>query len=490
MKHKITRDAVILAAVSVVLQGLSLALNICVTKALGESAVGILSLVSQFFVFVLIISNGNIFAVSSRFVSEEIGKGCGNAEKIMVYCLSLGIGLSLICCAVIFIFAGRLADGFLPSGRVAVRIMALSLPLATTGSCVKGYFHARRLILVPCVADLTEFLAKCISLLIMISLFVSKGTITIFTAVAVSIMLGEAASCIFLCFSYAGSKLPNSCESATIPSFFGFVAAVLPVVASAYVFVLLSGANEALVPITLERFSGSPETALGEYGIFEGIILPVIFFPSVILQGLSCVLVPEIARESKAGHDDNVKSIVKRSVSDGFSAAFLSAGFLLAFGSSLGAMLSDNPLVASALKIMCPVIPFIYLEIVLEGILKGLGKQNFCTLNSAAEYIIRISCVLIFVGAIGFYGIIISYFASNITCNIMRILAVYKAVGLKFSFIENIIIPAFCAGAAVQLALLLGNAVTFSGAVSLIVSGGFCLTVFFLMKRLMVNISD
>ena len=43
------------------------------------------------------------------------------------------------------------------------------------------------------------------------------------------------------------------------------------------------------------------------------------------------------------------------------------------------------------------------LEIVMEGILKGLGKKNFSTLNSLAEYIIRIACVVIFVKLYGTY---------------------------------------------------------------------------------------
>ncbi|MBQ7959582.1 MAG: polysaccharide biosynthesis protein, partial [Oscillospiraceae bacterium] len=61
MKQKITADTVIISAFSMVLQLLSIALNIVITKNMGESAVGILSLVSQFFVFALTLSNGNIF---------------------------------------------------------------------------------------------------------------------------------------------------------------------------------------------------------------------------------------------------------------------------------------------------------------------------------------------------------------------------------------------------------------------------------------------
>ena len=107
-KSSITKDTVVLSVISVALQGLSLLLNIFITKKLGEAAVGITSLIYSFFFFALILSNGNIFTSTSRFVSEEIGKGNGNVEKIMGYSLKFGLILSFLFAAVFFIFAGRI----------------------------------------------------------------------------------------------------------------------------------------------------------------------------------------------------------------------------------------------------------------------------------------------------------------------------------------------------------------------------------------------
>ncbi|MDE6132699.1 MAG: polysaccharide biosynthesis C-terminal domain-containing protein, partial [Oscillospiraceae bacterium] len=84
---------------------------------------------------------------------------------------------------------------------------------------------------------------------------------------------------------------------------------------------------------------------------------------------------------------------------------------------------------------------FIYLEIVLEGIIKGLGRQNFSTLNSLCEYIIRILCVVIFVRLYGFAGVLISYYASNIYSNIVRIIFVCRVTGVRFSVFEFLAKP-------------------------------------------------
>lgn len=80
-KHKIIRDTFFLTAIELILQGLSLLLNVFVTRKLGSSFMGMISLIGSFFGFVTIISSGNIYLSSSRFISEEIGKKNGNQIK-------------------------------------------------------------------------------------------------------------------------------------------------------------------------------------------------------------------------------------------------------------------------------------------------------------------------------------------------------------------------------------------------------------------------
>lgn len=473
MKQKIATDTVIISAFSIVLQLLSIALNIIITKNMGESAVGILSLVSQFFAFALTLSNGNIFSVSSRFISEEIGRK-GNVEKVILYCLFSGVGLSLLFSVILFFLANKICNENL--SLVAIRIMALSLPLATTGSCIKGYFHARRMVIIPCVADFTEFFVKAVSLISTMLVFAKNGIMDILTCSAVAVLSGEIISCIILCIFYARERLPHSDENAKI-SFGQFIKLSLPITVGAYIFVLLSASNEALVPLMLKNFSDSYETALSQYGVFEGIIIPVIFFPSTLLQSLSLILLPETARETKAENKEKIKELSLNAIKKAFSTAIISAFFIFSFGENLGLMLSDDPLVFKTLKIICPVIPFIYIEIVAESILKGLGKQNFCIINSMAEYIIRISSVLIFVKMIGFYGVIVSYFLSNITCNIIRIIAVSKLTGISFDFVGNILIPVFSSMISIKLSRILWSVFP-EGVFSLIISGAFAVMLF------------
>ena len=104
---------------------------------------------------------------------------------------------------------------------------------------------------------------------------------------------------------------------------------------------------------------------------------------------------------------------------------------------------------------MAPVVPLIYLEIIMEGVLRGLGSHNFSTVNYLAEYIVRISVLLICVPMFGFYGIVASYLACNLSGNAVRLFFVLRLTGLKPVWKRIILRPAFTLLIVWQILLLL-----------------------------------
>ena len=142
--------------------------------------------------------------------------------------------------------------------------------------------------------------------------------------------------------------------------------------------------------------------------ILAALLLPALFFPAVVLGCLSSILVPELSRTRGAGSRADAQaligSVLRRTLR---FAGFVMLVFLL-YGSQIGMLIGGDAFAGRMLRILAPVIPFIYLEIVLEGILRGMGRQNFSSVNYLAEYMIRISVLLICVPVFGFYGILAS----------------------------------------------------------------------------------
>ena len=421
-------------------------LNVIISNKLGTASVGVMTLITSLFSFIMVLANGNIFISTSRFVSEEIGAGNRNVSKIMRLSMGFSFMLSTAFSAVSFALA-KVISAYSGGGSelaVSVRIIALSLPPAALGSCIKGYFNGNRNVKIPCIGDIIEFAAKWVSLMLGTVFLLDRG-VSVYLMISVSILIGEAVSCVYFVINYAAeyrkfSALPLG--KPRIEKIAPYLKLSLPIVASGYVQMIMSSLNEALVPLALLKYNSSADRAMSEYGMFEAMIIPAVFFPSVILTSLSNIIIPEIARANSAGNISRVRSLITKIFDRAFKYSFFIAGMLLMAGQNIGALLCpSDSLVSETLVKMFPVVPFIYLEIVLEGIIKGLGKQNFSTLNSLCEYIIRILCVIIFVRLYGFSGVLISYYASNIYSNIVRIIFVCRVTGVRFSVLEFLAKP-------------------------------------------------
>lgn len=444
----LSRDTILLTFLSFLLQALGIVFNMKISEISGNAAVGIMSLIFSFFGYIMTLGGGNIFVSTSRFISEE-KSGKGNIRTIMKYSITFCLCVSMFFTVLSFLLSDKIAENITKQINLsyAVKILSLSLIPAAIGSCIKGYFHGLRKISTPMKGDSIEFLFKWITMGILLFTGIMDN---FYIVTVISVLIGEVISGIYYIVKFVISLKKDSLSSGKtlIPNGKIYLKKTIPIVISGYVQMLLSAANELIVPIMLLKYSLSADTALSEYGMFEAMIIPAMFFPSAVMTSMSNIMLPETAAAMKIS-TKNASVLIHNALKKAFSYSIFIAGIFLAYGKSIGSFLckSDN-LVGNCLKILSPVIPFIYLEIILEGILKGMDKQNFCTVNSVFEYTVRIVSVLIFVPIYGFYGVVISYYLSNCLSNIARIYMVLKTVSLDFSVINYILFPmiksAFC----------------------------------------------
>ena len=486
MKRNILKDTVLLTVIQMLLDGLSLLLNAFMTKHLGTEAMGVLTLTGSFFRLASMIAGGNVFLCASRFISEELGKEIRNPKRVLMYCLAVSLGLSLLVSLMIILFAPWCGMHFLknPDLTSPVRLMAVSLPLVTITACLKGYCNACCKTGICASADAVAFLMH-----------------TVLTACAVWFMHPDthAGICYMTAYCTIGSELttllfllfclPKCRTEATgtaSVSLRKYIMLAVPVMAGSALTSFLSSANDALVPITLKQSGNSGAEALSQFGIFEAIVIPVLFFPSTVLISLSGILITETARENSACHKRRITCMAEKAVQKTIIFAVFVTEILILFGDEIGEFLGGGITAGRTIALIAPVVPFIYLEIVLESIIKGTGEQAFSSLNYLAEYIVRISCVLIFIPIMGFYGIVLSYYASNIFGNVSRILHVIKKTGMEFSPVKLFGIPVFSAVLSAELMMMLFHVIHIvpEGHIfSMIIFSALCCPVYLLIQK-------
>ena len=440
-RQQMLRETTILSLVSVSLQGLGLLLNIYLTRMLGTVAVGILALMGSFCSLAMVLSGGSGFIGTSRFLSEELGCN-GNPKKVFRYALRFCMTLSGTACVLLFCFAPWLTQWISDTGASAltIRLLSLTLPIAALSACCKGRCYAHHRVYIPAFAECIEFLLRAGVMASCSAFFIPSGRISLLTAFALSMLVGQTVSTLFLLCA----KMPQ-CEETGHCSigFSRFVRCMLPIMGNACLVSLLGSLNDALVPLTLLQYGDSTDEALSQFGEFEAIIIPALFFPSVIQCCMSGLLVPTLSRARSANDQTEIRATTQHVLEQtmGFS-LFVVLIFRL-FSQTISHLLGSDTFAGDILHLMAPIIPFIYLEIILEGVLRGLGQQNLSSVNYLAEYLVRISVLLICVPLFGFYGIVASYIACNLTGNAVRLYFVLKLTGLHPNWKRILLRPAF-----------------------------------------------
>ena len=431
------KETTLLSIFSISLQGLGLLLNVFLTRRLGASSVGALTLMGSFYGLAAVLSGGGGFIGASRLISEEIGC-CGNPRRIFQYILRFCMTLSCSASLLLVLFAPKLAPRIPGASPHTLQILCLSLPFAALSACFKGRCYAFRRVYIPAIAECIEFILRAGTLAFCTVFLIPDGKLTEMDAFSISLISGQIASLLFLVCARITYPEPTDCKL----RFGQFLKIMLPIIGNACLVAILSSANDALVPLTLLQFGNSTEEALSEFGEFEAIILPTIFFPSVIQCCMSGLLVPELSKANAAGDSNKIRILTQNVLEQTVSFSLYVVLILYTYGGNIGKLLGGNELTGIILRWMAPIIPCIYLEIIMEGILRGLGKQNYSSLNYLAEYTVRISVLLICVPLFGFYGIVASYMACNLTGNSVRLMMVLRAADLKPDWKRVLLIPA------------------------------------------------
>lgn len=441
IKSKMIRDTALLTLMQLALDSAALLLNVFITRRMGTSAIGIFSLMGSFLGLAGILSNGSAFLCTSRLISEDIGKRGGSPVGVLFHGVKLCLLLSTAVSVLVVLFAEPVSSRFFSGAAVtgAVRLMPLALIAGAVSSCFKGYFNATRRASAAAFGDILEFSVKAAVMVGVTLAQTSPNEASVCRIMIVSIISGNAASLLFMLGLFAWHR-PSRGGSPSI-GFRGYISAAVPIMGGGILTAALSSTNDALIPVCLRQFGDSQEQALSLFGIFEAIVIPTLFFPSVVLCSMSGMIVSESARAAAAGDRERIHSLTSRLIEYTMIYAVFAAAVLLRFGGTIGELLGGGELAGGLISLIAPVVPFIYMEIVLEALIKGMGLQGFSSLNYLAEYVIRISAVLILVPRIGFMGIAVSYYASNVFGNISRFVKILSHTGVRFAPVRMLISP-------------------------------------------------
>ena len=414
------KNAVWLAASGIVLRLLGMGYRVYLSQRLGTEGMGLYQLVlAVYTVFVALASSG-LNVASTRLAAQSLARGRGMAATLRSLCGTAAVfgtaGMVLQ-----FALAGVCARVFLHDVRaeMPLRVLAPSLPFLAAAGAVRGCFLAARRVKPNIAAQMVEQLVRMTTAACALQAWQHWGAGYACAAVLLGNTVSEAVSCgIMLAFA---AKTPEFAKAPAEPlhpyTARELYAIVLPVEGSHLLAGGLQAAESGLIPYTLTLYTGSRAEALAQYGALKGMALPLLFFPFSVLAALSGLLMPEITRAHTRRDTARVQYLVRRMLAvTGALSLLAGLGFALV-GAPVAELLYRDPAVGDYVRRLSMAAPFMYMESMVDGVLKGLGEQLASFRYSLLDSVLRIAGITLLLPRFGmgaFLGIMV---ASNaMTC--------------------------------------------------------------------------
>ena len=202
----------------------------------------------------------------------------------------------------------------------------------------------------------------------------------------------------------------------------------IPVGLTSFVRSGLSTIKQVLIPIGLEKYGHSYAQALSSYGLITGMALPAVLFPNIVIIAFSNLLIPEFS-EFNTRHESariyiNTRKILKYSLY--FS--ILISIFMWIFSEELSLAIYKTNSVSFYIKILAPIIPFMYIDSVVDAILRGLNKHVEVLKINIIDLITSIFLIITLIPKIGIQGYICTIAYSEILNFVLSYLTLRKAI--------------------------------------------------------------
>ncbi len=419
--------------------------NVYIANKLGAEGSGIFELIMSIYSFIITFANSGISLAATRIVSEEIdgnhSAGLKNAmSKCIIYSLTFGILASIILISIAeFCAKTLLHDKITP---YPLYIMAISMPFSSVITSLNGYFTGVRRVSKTSISHISTMMLQVFLTYTLLSIFPSNNLDTICTYIILASSIATVFEFIFTYILYLIDRRKTISNTRSSDNPLKKILQIsIPVAITSYIRSGLSTIQQLLVPFSLEMHSESCEKALTEYGLINGMTMPILMFPCIIITSCASLLIPEFARYKLKKDYSRMQEVISIIFKFTSIFSFCIIGVFLTFTEEISFFIYHNLDITTFLVVLSPLIILMYLDKIIDSMLRGLDKQvgvMFCNIFDLVSTIILIYTLVPKLGISGYLLVIIFSEIFNFTISLIQLC---KATGFKFDIFSYIITP-------------------------------------------------
>lgn len=426
----------------------ALIFNIYISNQIGSEAVGVFSLVMAVYLFFITVATSGLNIAVTVIVSEKFALNKNQqAIKAIRTCIFFSLLLGIAAGGLILLFSNFITSKCLHN-MVSSRplfYITIGLPFIAMSSCISSYFATIRKAYKNAISQVFEFTIKMFATIILLKINISNGVEAICISLILADVISEICSFTLIFILYIiDIRLKKLEDVRSFGQRFNILKIAFPVAVTSYIRSGLSTLKQLIIPTQLEKSGISCSRALSQYGMINGMVLPVITFPTVFTDSYSMLLIPEFSTYLAQKNYKAINYIANKifKITCAFTMCICSIFFI--FSNDLGLAIYNNIEIGYYFKIFTPFIFFMYMDHIIDCILKGLNKQFGVMCCNILDLSITTCFIYFLLPVLGIKGYVLSIFFSEVLNFSISLFQLFKYSGIKPNLIDWIVVPLFC----------------------------------------------
>lgn len=441
-------NGAILTSTSLLMKFAALIFNIYISNQIGSEAVGVFSLVMAVYLFFITVATSGLNIAVTVIVSEKFALNKNQqAIKAIRTCIFFSLLLGIAAGGLILLFSNFITSKCLHN-MVSSRplfYIAIGLPFIAMSSCISSYFATIRKAYKNAISQVFEFTIKMFATIILLKINISNGVEAICISLILADVISEICSFTLIFILYIiDIKLKKLEDIRSFGQRINILKIAFPVAVTSYIRSGLSTLKQLIIPTQLEKSGISCSRALSQYGMINGMVLPVITFPTVFTDSYSMLLIPEFSTYVAQKNYKAINYIANKifKITCAFTMCICSIFFI--FSNDLGLAIYNNIEIGYYFKIFTPFIFFMYMDHIIDCILKGLNKQFGVMCCNILDLSITTCFIYFLLPVLGIKGYVLSIFFSEVLNFSISLFQLFKYSRIKPNLIDWIVVPLFC----------------------------------------------
>lgn len=420
-KRTFIKGTFILTATGILSRCIGFLYRIFLSQTFGAEALGLYQLIFPVYALCFALSTTGIETTIARVVSAKVA--LHQQEKAKSFLLSsmlLSLTLSILCTVSVQLFALPISTLFLQDSRTYDLLIILSyvFPFASIHSCIVGYYLGLKQTTIPSASQLIEQLCRVGSIYVLYCFCTSRNITCDISLAVIGLVIGDIASSLFTVF-YATRKKSQLFTAPLNASIIKcnlreLLPQSLPLTANRVVLNILQSIEAVSIPIQLQAFGYSQSEALTIYGVFVGMALPCILFPTALTSAVSSMLLPTVAEIQTQNNKKEIQQVITKTTQYCTVLGLFCLISFFIFSDIIGIKLFNNEEVSSYIRVLAWLCPFLYLNTNLLTIINGLGKPTITFVLNVCSLLIRICSIYLFIPNVGISGYLFALLISQI----------------------------------------------------------------------------